>query len=228
MTQKFPELGEVFEQRYELLEVLGAGGGGTVFKARQITADRMIALKVLHPQQGFDEESKQRFLREAKALNKLSHENIVSVYHLGFSDFGLPYLAMELIQGNSLRACLNAEGHLSSRRIFSIVKQLCSALACMHEVGIIHRDLKPENIMLIQKPEPDTVKIIDFGLVRVDNSAEQKLTATGLLIGSVNYMSPEQCQGKKADARSDVYALTVCMYEMLSGKLPFQQILQLV
>ncbi len=221
MTQRFPELGEIFEQRYELLEFLGSGGGGTVFKARQNDADRLIALKILHQQNGFDDETTQRFLREAKALNKISHENIVSVYHLGISNGNLPYIAMELIQGSSLRAAITADGPMTMPRIFRIMKQLCSAVECMHNAGIIHRDLKPENIMLIQKPEPDTVKIIDFGLVKVDNSTEQKLTATGLLIGSVSYMSPEQCQGKKADVRSDLYALSVCMYEMLSGKLPF-------
>ncbi len=221
MTSNFPVVGDVFEQRYELLDVLGSGGGGTVFKSRQIGADRQIALKILNPQSGFDDESKQRFLREAQALNKLSHINIVSVYHLGISESGLPYLAMELIQGLSLRKVLSDSNRLPAHRVFKIMKQLCCAVASMHDAGIIHRDLKPENIMLLQKPDPDTVKIIDFGLVRLAAASEQKLTATGLLLGSVNYMSPEQCQGLKADARSDIYALTICLYEMLSGAPPF-------
>ena len=221
MSHKFPEVGDFFEHRYDLLEVLGSGGVGTVFKARQTESDRLIALKVLHPHVLLAEEIKQRFLREAQALNKLSHNNIVTVYHLGLSENALPYLAMELIEEVSLRKSLVDAGRLPANRVFRIMKQLCSALCCMHESGIIHRDLKPENIMLVQKPEPDTVKIIDFGLVKVEAGSEQKLTTTGLLVGSLNYMSPEQCQGQKADARSDIYALAICMYEMLAGEPPF-------
>lgn len=221
MTQKFPIVGDLFEQRYELIAELGSGGVGTVFKARQIDADRLIALKVLHTQIGSDEEYKQRFFREAQALNKIRHENIVTVYYLCLSELALPYMAMELINGASLRKILVDTGRLPFDRVIKIVTQLCSALSCMHESGIIHRDLKPENIMLLQDSEIDTVKIIDFGLVRVDFASEQKLTATGVLMGSANYMSPEQCKGQIADARSDIYALTVCMFEMLAGAPPF-------
>lgn len=220
MKLKLPEIGDSFEKRYELLELLGSGGAGTVFKARQIETGRLIALKVLHPHRLIDDDVKQRFLREAQALSKLCHVNIVTVYHLQLSKGALPYLAMELIDGVSLRKQL-AAGKMPVHRVLKIAEQLCSALCCMHEFEIIHRDLKPENIMLLPKPEPDTVKIIDFGLVKVDANSEQKLTETGLLIGSVNYMSPEQCEGKKADVRSDIYALAVCMYEMLSGEPPF-------
>ncbi len=143
MTQAYPAVGDIFEQRYELLGVIGSGGGGTVFKAHQNDADRFVALKVLNPKNE-NEEFKKRFLREAQALSKLSHFNIVTVYHLGITDAGLPYLAMELIEGISLRQELNL-GRLPAHRIFEIMKQLCSALSCMHEAGIIHRDLKPEN-----------------------------------------------------------------------------------
>lgn len=221
MTQKFPELGDIFEQRYELLEVLGAGGSGTVFKARQIDVDRLIALKVMHADKTSAGELRERFLREAQALNKLSHHNIVTVYHLGLSEFNMPFLAMELLKGVTLRKSLLHGGKLPTERVYKIMKQLCSALSCMHDSGIVHRDLKPDNIMLLDKPEPDTVKIIDFGLVKVEADSNQKLTATGLLIGSVNYMSPEQCQGLKADTRSDIYALAVCLYEMLADEPPF-------
>lgn len=223
MSASTPKVTEIFEQRYQLLEQLGSGGIGTVFRARQIDADRLIALKVLHPNFAEDEEFKTRFLREAQSLNKLHHPNIVTLYHLGLSEDGVPYLAMELIEGITLRNLLASEQKLKPARAIAITKQLCSALAAMHADGIIHRDLKPENIVLMQDPEPDFVKIIDFGLVRIEGESDkQKLTSTGFLVGSVNYMSPEQCRGLKVDARSDIYAIAVCFYEMLAGRCPFE------
>jgi len=222
MPSRVPSIGDVIEQRYELLSLLGAGGIGTVFKAKQLDADRLVALKVLHPQIVVDEEFKIRFLREAQALGKLSHPNIVTVYHMGVSQEGLPYLVMELINGRSLRALLNENSSIPPLRVFKIMKQLISALACIHAAGIVHRDIKPDNIVLMDEPDKDFVKIIDFGLAKMDsNLGEQKLTSTGILIGSLNYMSPEQCQRKKADFRSDLYSLSVCLYELLAGSPPF-------
>lgn len=206
-----------------MLEVLGSGGIGTVFKARQIDANRLIALKILQAEVRDAQEFKARFLREAQSLSKLRHPNIVTLYHLGISQGGLPYIAMEFIQGTTLRKILNDEEKLSVTRAIKISKQLCAALAAMHAEGIVHRDLKPENIVLMTEPEADFVKIIDFGLVRVEGESEQqKLTATGFLLGSVNYMSPEQCRGFRVDARSDIYTLGICFYEMLTGECPFQ------
>lgn len=221
MNERAARVGDVFETRYELLEVLGSGGIGTVFKARQLDAERLIALKVLHADVAADGEFKLRFMREAQALSKLSHESIVTVYHLGLSESGVPYLAMELIKGSSLRKSI-AEGAMPQARVFSVARQLCSALAYIHEAGIVHRDLKPENIVFLEDSETDQVKIIDFGLARFDLTQDgQKLTSTGALLGSVYYMSPEQCKGLKADARSDLYSLAVCIFEMLSGSPPF-------
>ena len=221
MRNKLPQVGEIFEQRYKLLEVLGSGGFGTLFKTRQTDSGRIIALKVLPPHIAVEQEFRDRFFREAQALSKLNHENIVNVYHLGLTDNGLPYLAMELVDGLSLRKILAEVGSLNEQRTLWIMLQVCRALTCMHEAGIIHRDLKPDNIMLSQKPEPDTVKIVDFGLAKTDADGDQKLTATGVAIGSINYMSPEQCQGKTADLRSDIYSAAICMYEMLAGEPPF-------
>jgi serine/threonine protein kinase len=222
MPFQTPSPGDIFDHRYQLLSVLGAGGIGTVFKAKQIDADRLVALKVLHPQIAIDEEFKLRFLREAQALGKLSNPNIVTVYHMGVSQEGLPYLVMELINGRSLRSLLNENNSLQPARVFKIMKQLVGAMACIHEAGIVHRDIKPDNIVLMDEPEKDFVKIIDFGLAKMDsNFGEQKLTSTGILIGSLNYMSPEQCQGRKTDFRSDLYSLSVCLYEMLAGTPPF-------
>jgi tRNA A-37 threonylcarbamoyl transferase component Bud32 len=221
MLNAVPAVGDIFEGRYELLEQLGSGAIGTVFRARQLDADRLVALKFLHAQVVIDEEFKQRFLLEARALSRVSHPNIVQIYHMGMSKDGVPFLAMELIDGIPLRRAIDGEP-IAASRVFRIVKQLCSALACMHEAGIIHRDLKPENIILQDVPEPDIVKIIDFGLVKMEQTDGQKLTGTGFLLGTVSYMSPEQCQGKSVDARSDVYSLCVCLYEMLSGKHLFE------
>lgn len=215
----FPQTGEIFNQRYELLEVLGTGGIGTVFKALQIESKRKIALKILHKEIVTDKDFKKRFIGEAKALNQLHHDGIVTVYHIGISDEGLPYIAMELIRGRSIKQVLKEDGALPALRATRITKQVADALAYVHAHGIIHRDLKPDNIILLDKPEDDTVKIIDFGLARFVN--EQKTTRTGTVLGSVEYMSPEQCQGKTADARSEVYSLAVCFYQMLTLKKPF-------
>ena len=211
----FPKPPEIFNQRYELLEYLGSGGVGTVFKAMQIDAQREIALKIMRKEFSDNEEFKQRFIREARALSQLSHQGIVTVYHIGVSDLGLAYMAMELIQGRSLRQVLNDSDKISALRALDIAMHIADALECVHANGIVHRDLKPENIILLDTPAPDSIKLIDFGLARMDD--EQKLTQSGVLIGTVNYMSPEQCKGKKADARSDIYSLCACLYEMLSG-----------
>lgn len=214
--------GDIFEQRYELLELLGSGGLGVVYKARQLDSGRILALKILHANVAADEEFKIRFMREAQALSKLNHEHIVTVYHLGLTVTGVPYMAMELIEGRSLRRVLNQDGRLSPERSINIALQVCLALELVHAAGIVHRDLKPDNVILLDSPESDFVKLIDFGLAHVSASgSEQKLTGTGMLIGTVDYMSPEQCKGLPVDVRSDLYSLCVCIYEMITGKPPF-------
>ncbi|MBX9687685.1 MAG: serine/threonine protein kinase, partial [Candidatus Obscuribacterales bacterium] len=145
--------------------------------------------------------------------------NIVTVYHIGISDSGLPFIAMELIDGVSLRKILSANSPMLPLRALNIVKKVAEALVLVHQKGIVHRDLKPENIILLDKPEPDTPKLVDFGLARLQQ--EQKLTNTGILIGTASYMSPEQCAGRVADSRSDIYSLLVVLYELLHGKTPY-------
>ena len=216
---RLPKAGDIFASRYELLNLLGQGGGGAVFKARQIDSDRLIALKILHPELNTNEEFKTRFLREAKALSRTNHPNIVRVYHCGFGDNDLAYVAMEFVDGINVRKLLFDNKFLPSLRVLHIVKQTAEALAHAHEEGIIHRDIKPENIILVDAPEPDTVKLIDFGLARF--SDERTITAPGALLGTFDYISPEQASGKKADQKSDIYSLCACLYEMLSGVKPF-------
>jgi hypothetical protein len=215
-VSEFPKPGELFNERYQLEEVIGAGGLGKVFKAFQPESGRLIALKIMHPEFARDAEVRQRFLREAKSLSLLSHPGIVTVYHLGVLPDGLAFIAMELVRGVSLRQSLNSAGRLPVSRALAIVQQICDALSYVHQHGITHRDIKPENIILVDRPEPDTVKLIDFGLARIES--EQKITQTGVLLGSTNYMSPEQWKGLTVDGRSDIYSLALCFYEMLSGQ----------
>ncbi len=222
MTDTTAKPGELFEQRYELLEILGAGGIGTVFKAKQLDGERFIALKILHSNFADDEEFTARFKREGQALSRLHHENIVTVYHLGLSSADVPYLAMELIRGTSIRKHLNEHGAMPLTIVLNVAMQICSALKYMHSEGVIHRDLKPDNIVFVDGLEQNQIKIIDFGLVKIATASDvQKLTSTGTLIGSVAYMSPEQCKGQKADPRSDLYSLVICIFEMFTGKAPY-------
>lgn len=218
-----PEIsaGEVFDARYQILKVLGVGGLGVVYLAKQLDFQRTIALKVLHPNVMIDEEFKLRMQREAQALHHLAHPNIVTIYHLGVSNNDEPYIAMEYIQGKSLRAEILEQEKIAVTRALKIIKDAALALDFVHKQEIVHRDIKPDNIILVQMPEPDTVKIIDFGLARFTDEHKQKLTGTGDLIGTAQYMSPEQCAGKRADKRSDIYALTLCLFEMLTGDSPF-------
>jgi predicted Ser/Thr protein kinase len=219
-VSEFPKPGDLFNVRYRLEEVIGAGGLGKVFKAFQSEPGRHIALKIMHPEFAGDDESRQRFLREARALSLLNHANLVTVYHLGITPSGLAFIAMELIKGISLRRLLEQEVRLPTLRVLAIALQLCDALSYVHQHGITHRDIKPDNIILVDSPEPDTVKLIDFGLARI--SSEPKITQTGLVVGSINYMSPEQWKGMTADSRADIYSLALCLYEMFSGRKAFQ------
>lgn len=221
-------VGDVFDDKYELLAELGSGGIGTVYKARQLDCNRIVALKILHPHIAIDEEFRIRFMREAQALSRLSHVNIVTVYSLGVFQESTPYMVMEYLPGRSLRGLLNEAERVSVLRCIKIIRDAARGLAHVHKHGIVHRDLKPENILLTDSPEPDTVKLVDFGLARLlqestaepasDAQDKQKLTRTGALIGTATYMSPEQCMGHKVDFHSDIYSLCACFYELIVGK----------
>lgn len=206
--------------QYRILDVVGGGGMGIVFRARQEMVDRDVALKLLPPELAHDEINSKRLEREAKALAKLNHPNIVTTFDFGLTPSAQAYLVMELVDGESLKELLLREGRIELSRAIKIFVQMADAMRFAHKSGIIHRDLKPHNVMIAQVPSPDFVKILDFGIARLADS--QKLTRVGEIIGSPLYMSPEQCLSEPVDERTDIYALGVLMYVCLTGHVPFK------
>lgn len=212
--------------RYRLEAKLGSGGMGVVYRAVDTTMQRQVAVKLIRGVDGvaLDEEVAGRFLREAKNTARIQHENIIEVYDLGRSEAGDMFFVMELLEGESLSARLRRETKLSAERGVHVVRQMCAALHVAHAAGIIHRDLKPANVMLIKRAgDGDYVKVLDFGVAKSYAPDQQtELTHTGMLVGTVEYMAPEQIMGRKVDGRTDIYALGVVMYRLFSGKTPFR------
>jgi predicted Ser/Thr protein kinase len=207
-----------FFPNLEILELLGQGGMGAVYKARQPALDRMVALKILPAEAGHDPAFTERFTREARALAKLSHPNIVTVYDFGQGG-GLYYFIMEYVDGLNLREVLRG-GQLEPKQALRIVPQICEALQFAHDEGVVHRDIKPENILLDKKGR---VKIADFGIAKLLGRNQDAFTLTGpwQVVGTAHYMAPEQMDNPLAvDHRADIYSLGVVFYEMLTGKLP--------
>lgn len=217
-VEKDPLIGQKLGGRYEILSVLGRGGMGVVYKAHQADIDRFVAIKTLHVSRVIDRDTIKRFQSEAQAVSRVRHPHTVMVYDFGVSEGGVPYLVMDLLEGTNFREVLKQQGPLSLGRANYIFQQVLSALAFAHKSGIVHRDLKPENIMLSQKSDQeDWVFVLDFGIAGMmgGDAAEQ-------IVGSPPYMSPEQCSMKDADPRSDFYSLAICLFETLSGRLPYQ------
>lgn len=217
-------IGTKINQKYLIVSQLGIGGGGAVYLAQDTELSRKVAIKILHHSSLCEDNSVKRFEREGRILSLLQHKNIVSIYSAGILDDAFPFMVMEFVEGRTLNHVLNEEGPLSAERVAGIALQVCAGLSAAHQKGVIHRDLKPQNLIIEELADLESVKILDFGLSTISLSNEsdsQRLTQTGTLLGSVNYMSPELCAGQKVDARSDIYSLACVLYELLSGKPPF-------
>jgi beta-lactam-binding protein with PASTA domain/tRNA A-37 threonylcarbamoyl transferase component Bud32 len=216
-TLQDPLVGRVLDGRYHVESRLARGGMATVYLALDRRLDRTIAIKVMHPQLAEDEEFVSRFIREAKSAARLSHPNVVAVYDQGADD-GTVFLAMEHVAGRTLRDLMREKGRLSPRQTMEIMESVLAALGAAHQAGIVHRDVKPENVLLA---DDGRIKVADFGLARAVSGSTNHTSATGVLMGTVAYLSPEQVERGVADPRTDVYAAGILLYEMLTGTKPY-------
>ena len=222
-----PYIGQTFKGMYFIQRRVGAGGMGYVYKAMHVTLDVPVALKILKKALLADPAIVQRFHREARAASRLRHPNVIGVTDFGQTEDGTLFMAMEYVTGKSLARVIAEEFPLTERRVVHIGAQVLAALAEAHAAGILHRDLKPENVMLeSRRDETDSVKVLDFGIAKIQlpggEGTQPALTQAGLVCGTPGYMSPEQWSAEELDARSDLYAVGVLLYEMLTGKLPFE------
>jgi len=213
-------IGELIDGRYQLTRQIGNGGMASIYEAIDTRLDRKVAVKIMHPHLAQDEAFVNRFIREAKASAALSHPNIVSVQDQGWNQNGIPavFIVMELIEGHTLRDYLNERGKFEIKDAINYLTPILSALAAAHDLGIVHRDIKPENILISKEGR---VKIADFGLARGELIGSTMTAESSVILGSVSYLSPEQVQRGVADSRSDVYAVGIVAFEMLTGEKPF-------
>src|SRR6187455_3462226 len=228
MRPKDPFIGrEILGGQFQILEKIGTGGMGSVYKANQPAMNRTVAIKILHPKLAGRQDLSSRFRREARAMSQLTHPNTVKVFMYGeLEEDGSLYIVMEMLEGRNLNQTVRKEGPMPTERAIPVLIQVCGALQEAHDLGIVHRDLKPENIFLCRQGGlVDFPKVLDFGLAKVTERQMQPgsviLTQEGMVFGTPEFMSPEQAQGKTLDARSDIYSLAVILYEVLTGKLPF-------
>ena len=222
--------GTLVRGRYLILGKIGEGGMGAVYKAKHTGFDELRAIKVLNPELTGDEKFHQRFKQEAYITRKLHHPNAVRVEDIDLSEDGCPFIVMELIEGHGVDRVLREQGPMAPARVCAIIKQVAGALDAAHHLGLVHRDIKPENIVLVQSPEGEKAKVLDFGIARVREGAKKDeikgvdLTGGAYVVGTPMYISPEQAQGSRGDdldGRSDLYSLGIVMYEMLTGAPPF-------
>lgn len=222
---KDPFVGRTLDEKYCVEERLGAGGMGAVYRARHLSMDRPVAIKVLHQRLVEDEAARVRFQIEARAAVLLQHSNAVSVTDFGQTSEGCVYIVMELLEGRTLREILSREAPIETARAVSIMLQVSDAVAAAHEAGIIHRDLKPANILVTQSADqPAVVKVLDFGIAKFASDKcidEPTLTQRDTIIGTPRYMAPEQSNGFELTPAADVYSLGVILYELMTGMAPF-------
>ncbi len=217
-------IGNIFAEKFSVLSELGSGGMSTVYKAQHMLIGKTVALKVLNEKTASSNDGLKRFMREAKAMGGLKHENIIGIDDFGLSQDGRAYLVMEYLDGESLGDLLKRSGRLDLKNATEIVNQLSNALTCAHKAGIVHRDLKPSNVMLGRRPGGGfDVKVVDFGLAKMAGNDDQAITSTGECVGSPLYMSPEQCKGDPINSSCDIYALGCMTFEMLTGYPPIME-----
>ena len=207
---------------YRLIERLGAGGMGQVFRGIHVELGREVAIKLLQPALADDHNAMERLKREARAAAQLGNPHIVDVYDLGVSTDGRPYVVMKLVPGRTLKEIIDTECPFPPARMMRLLRQLSEALKDAHDAGVIHRDLKPENVIISDTGPRERVTILDFGIARRIEDVDKRLTVEGEMIGTAGYMAPEQALAKTIDARADQYALAVMVYEMLCGAFPFE------
>src|SRR5438045_9166860 len=218
-------VGQVVADRYHVVKKLGEGGMGQVYLAEHVKMGRRSAIKVMNPAMVHDPDAVARFNREAANASRITHPNVCAIYDLAETSDGLIYLAMEFIEGEPLTDVLDRDGALPLARGTAIFLQTADGLQAAHDLGIVHRDLKPDNIMLTKgRGGADIVKVVDFGISKAvgGDEAGQKVTKTGLVVGTPEFMTPEQLSGDQLDGRSDLYSLALVFYRMLAGKLPFE------
>jgi serine/threonine-protein kinase len=215
-------VGSIIAERYHVLKKLGEGGMGQVYLAEHVKMGRQSAVKVMNPAMVHDADAIGRFNREAANASRINHPNVAGIYDFGETPEGLVYLAMEFIEGETVTDIVKANGALPPQRAAEITRQAAEGLHVAHGMGIVHRDLKPDNIMVSKDRDGlDCVKVVDFGIAKAQGSESQKVTRTGMVIGTPEYMSPEQLAGDKLDPRTDLYSLALVAFNMLTGQLPF-------
>jgi len=214
---------QIIDGRYQVLRRVGEGGMAYVYEARELNTGTSVAVKVLTPKLLTDETAMQRLRREAGLAMRLNHPNVCNILRLGETESGLIYLVMPYLKGELLSDREAKDGPMSLAVSIPFLTQMCDGLHHAHGLQIVHRDLKPENVMIVKEGGSERAVIMDFGLAKVRGSAAmKKLTATGIVLGTPEFMSPEQVRGKDIDARSDVYSLGILAFEMFTGKLPFE------
>ena len=226
-----PRVGLILDSKYKLIEHLGEGGMGSVFRAQRLHIGDEVAVKLLHPDLVREQQALERFRREARAAASIRHHNVVTIHDFSEgqssnASTSPAYIVMELVHGVSLGHLLRRAGRLSPKRAVALMQDICAGVGVAHRQGLLHRDLKPDNVIVTpprHEGDEETAKVVDFGLAKVrDVAASSALTHTGTVLGTLYYMSPEQCSGEELDARADVYSLGAMLYEMLTGGPPFR------
>lgn len=217
-----PMPGLVIAEKYQLEAPIGCGGMAMVWKALDLLMSRPVVIKMMHDHLAGQEEALKRFEHESRLMAKIKHPNVVTIYDSGSLNNVVPYLVMEYVKGEALRELIDDRGAAPIRSAVAIMTQICAGLSEAHEAGIVHRDLKPENILIQDRSyRPDAVKIADFGIARLLN-VKERVTKAGMVIGTIEYISPEQLEDNPVDCRADIYSLGIILFEMLTGQLPYK------